>query len=168
MHTRLLHHKAIAVADLVILAVKPQFVQAALLEAKAILDKQPLIVSIAAGTTIAELYQLFETTQPLRLVRVMPNMNALIGAGAAAVCGNAFASLKTSRLFYRCFEQLAKPGELEEQYFSILLLLQVALLRMLSYLLIRLPEQPLKWYEQRVGLRNCHTSCTRQRSNFGK
>ena len=69
---------------------KPQFVQAALLEAKeAILDKQPLIVSIAAGTTIAELYQLFETTQPLRLVRVMPNMNALIGAGAAAVCGNA-------------------------------------------------------------------------------
>ena len=83
--------EAIAVADLVILAVKPQFVQAALLEAKeAILDKQPLIVSIAAGTTIAELYQLFETTQPLRLVRVMPNMNALIGAGAAAVCGNAF------------------------------------------------------------------------------
>ena len=78
--------EAIAVADLVILAVKPQFVQAALLEAKeAILDKQPLIVSIAAGTTIAELYQLFETTQPLRLVRVMPNMNALIGAGAAAV-----------------------------------------------------------------------------------
>ena len=64
--------EAIAVADLVILAVKPQFVQAALLEAKeAILDKQPLIVSIAAGTTIAELYQLFETTQPLRLVRVM-------------------------------------------------------------------------------------------------
>ena len=109
VHTRLLHHKAIAVADLVILAVKPQFVQAALKQ-KAILDKQPLIVSIAAGTTIAELYQLFETTQPLRLVRVMPNMNALIGAGAAAVCGNAFASLKTSRLFYRCFEQLAKPG----------------------------------------------------------
>ena len=74
--------EAITVADLVILAVKPQFVQAALLEAKeAIFDKQPLIVSIAAGTTIAELHQLFETTQPLRLVRVMPNMNALIGAG---------------------------------------------------------------------------------------
>ena len=72
VHTRLfLPQEAITVADLVILAVKPQFVQAALLEAKeAILDKQPLIVSIAAGTTIAELYQLFETTQPLRLVRV--------------------------------------------------------------------------------------------------
>ena len=89
---------------------KPQFVQAALLEAKeAILDKQPLIVSIAAGTTIAELYQLFETTQPLRLVRVMPNMNALIGAVQLFVA-TLLHPLKTSRLFYRCFEQLAKPG----------------------------------------------------------
>ena len=89
---------------------KPQFVQAALLEAKeAILDKQPLIVSIAAGTTIAELYQLFETTQPLRLVRVMPNMNALIGAQQLSVV-TLLHPLKTSRLFYRCFEQLAKPG----------------------------------------------------------
>ena len=90
---------------------KPQFVQAALLEAKeAILDKQPLIVSIAAGTTIAELYQLFETTQPLRLVRVMPNMNALIGAGCRLFVATLLHPLKTSRLFYRCFEQLAKPG----------------------------------------------------------
>ena len=146
---------------------KPQFVQAALLEAKeAILDKQPLIVSIAAGTTIAELYQLFETTQPLRLVRVMPNMNALIGAGAAAVCGNAFASPEDIQTVLSLFRAVGQARELEEQYFSILLLLQVALLRMLSYLLIRLPEQPLKWYEQRVGLRNCHTSCTRQRSNL--
>ena len=137
--------EAIAVADLVILAVKPQFVQAALLEAKeAILDKQPLIVSIAAGTTIAELYQLFETTQPLRLVRVMPNMNALIGAGAAAVCGNAFASPEDIQTVLSLFRAVGQAWELEEQYFSILLLLQVALLRMLSYLLIRLPEQPLK------------------------
>lgn len=113
--------EAIAVADLVILAVKPQFVQAALLEAKeAILDKQPLIVSIAAGTTIAELYQLFETTQPLRLVRVMPNMNALIGAGAAAVCGNAFASPPEDiQTVLSLFRAVGQAWELEEQYFSI-------------------------------------------------
>ena len=110
--------EAIAVADLVILAVKPQFVQAALLEAKeAILDKQPLIVSIAAGTTIAELYQLFETTQPLRLVRVMPNMNALIGAGAAAVCGNAFASPEDIQTVLSLFRAVGQAWE--EQYFSI-------------------------------------------------
>ena len=103
--------EAITVADLVILAVKPQFVQGLLLEAKeAILDKQLLIVSIAAGTTIAELYQLFETTQPLRLVRVMPNMNALIGAVQQLSVVTLLHPLKTSRLFYRCFEQLAKPG----------------------------------------------------------
>lgn len=112
--------EAITVADLVILAVKPQFVQAALLEAKeAILDKQPLIVSIAAGTTIAELYQLFETTQPLRLVRVMPNMNALIGAGAAAVCGNAFASPEDIQTVLSLFRAVGQAWELEEQYFSI-------------------------------------------------
>ena len=69
--------------------------------------------------------------------------------------------LKTSRLFYRCFEQLAKPGIRGTVFFDFTAI-AVALLRMLSYLLIRLPEQPLKWYEQRVGLRNCHTSCTRR------
>ncbi|EGO8274852.1 pyrroline-5-carboxylate reductase [Enterococcus faecalis] len=112
--------EAIAVADLVILAVKPQFVQAALLEAKeAILDKQPLIVSIAAGTTIAELYQLFETTQSLRLVRVMPNMNALIGAGAAAVCGNTFTSTEDIQTILSLFRSVGQAWELEEQYFSI-------------------------------------------------
>ena len=90
------------------------------------------------------MYQLFETTQPLRLVRVMPNMNALIGAGAAAVCGNAFASPEDIQTVLSLFRAVGQAWELEEQYFSILLLLQVALLRMLSYLLIRLPEQPLK------------------------
>ena len=78
-------------------------------------------------------------------------MNALIGAGAAAVCGNAFASPEDIQTVLSLFRAVSKAWELEEQYFSILLLLQVALLRMLSYLLIRLPEQPLKWYEQRVG-----------------
>ena len=72
-----------------------------------------------AGTTIAELYQLFETTQPLRLVRVMPNMNALIGAGAAAVCGNAFASPEDIQTVLSLFRAVGQAWELEEQYFSI-------------------------------------------------
>ena len=37
----------------------------------------------------------------------MPNMNALIGAGAAAICGNVFASPEDIQTVYRCFEQLA-------------------------------------------------------------
>ena len=74
----------------------------------------------------------------------MPNMNALIGAGAAAVCGNAFASPEDIQTVLSLFRAVGQAWELEEQYFRFLLLLQVALLRMLSYLLIRLPEQPLK------------------------
>jgi pyrroline-5-carboxylate reductase len=48
-----------------------------------------LIVSIAAGVTLSALEGLFGTD---RLIRVMPNTPALVGAGAAACCAGAGAT----------------------------------------------------------------------------
>ncbi|WP_207942294.1 pyrroline-5-carboxylate reductase [Enterococcus sp. DIV2402] len=105
--------------DVLVLAVKPNIVRTALLNAKeGILEKQPLLVSIAAGTTTEAIYDIFETDQPVKVVRVMPNVNAMVGEGAAAVCGNPFASKEDVSLIVDMFNKIGRAWELEEKNFS--------------------------------------------------
>jgi pyrroline-5-carboxylate reductase len=69
-------------ARVVIIAVKPAQVAGLLQEIKGALTKDHLLVSIAAGVPLAKL----EANVPAgtRVVRVMPNTPALVGAGASA------------------------------------------------------------------------------------
>lgn len=69
-------------SDVVILAVKPQIMPAALEGLRPHMDPSQLVVSIAAGLTVATLEPLLLPN--MRLVRVMPNTPCLIGRG---VCG---------------------------------------------------------------------------------
>lgn len=74
-------------ADVIVLAVKPQVmapVCAALAESLG--SRRPLIVSIAAGITIAALERWFGTEAAL--VRCMPNTPALVGSGASGLFAN--------------------------------------------------------------------------------
>ena len=69
-------------ADVLILATKPDQVPAALAEISRAFTKSHLLVSIAAGVTIAKL----EAALPAgaRVIRVMPNTPALVSAAASA------------------------------------------------------------------------------------
>ena len=73
-------------ADILILAVKPQFLAQAVSEMKDAVKQEALIVSIAAGKTMGQIEALFE--QDIKLVRVMPNTPALVGEGCSGVCRN--------------------------------------------------------------------------------
>ncbi len=73
-------------ADILVLAVKPQQMSEALRS----LPNRSLIISIAAGVTTARIEQ--ELGAKARVVRVMPNTPALVGAGAAALCKGAHAT----------------------------------------------------------------------------
>lgn len=75
-----------AAADVVILAVKPQQISAALAQ----VSGEPLLVSIAAGITTTRIER--ELGGQPRVVRVMPNTPALVGAGAAALCAGRYAT----------------------------------------------------------------------------
>lgn len=76
--------EALAGADVVILAVKPQVVDAVLTSlAPGVADA--LVVSIAAGITCARIESLLP--EGTRVVRVMPNTPALVGAGMSIVSG---------------------------------------------------------------------------------
>ncbi len=69
-------------ANVLILATKPDQVAAALAEISGAFTKNHLLISIAAGVTLAKL----EAALPAgaRVIRVMPNTPALVGAGASA------------------------------------------------------------------------------------
>jgi pyrroline-5-carboxylate reductase len=73
--------EAAQAAEVLILATKPDQVAAALAEISGVFSQKQLLISIAAGVTLAKL----EGALPAgaRLVRVMPNTPALVGAGAA-------------------------------------------------------------------------------------
>lgn len=78
---------AVAGADCVVLAVKPQVIGAVCRSlAGALGTDSPLVISIAAGIRIAQLERLLGAQRAI--VRCMPNTPALVGAGAAGLCPN--------------------------------------------------------------------------------
>lgn len=81
---------AVAGADVVVLAVKPQQMNDVLAGLKHALPKTALVISIAAGKKAS----LFEHAlgDGTRVVRVMPNTPALVGAGASAIARGRWAS----------------------------------------------------------------------------
>jgi pyrroline-5-carboxylate reductase len=69
-------------ANVLILATKPDQAAAALAEISGAFTKNHLLISIAAGVTIAKLEN--HLPAKARVIRVMPNTPALVGAGASA------------------------------------------------------------------------------------
>ncbi|MGO1317735.1 MAG: pyrroline-5-carboxylate reductase [Cellulomonadaceae bacterium] len=110
----------VAQVDAVVLAIKPQVFAAALPPLAAVLaERGTLLVSIAAGTPLATIARLLGGTgaqQPT--VRVMPNVNATIGAAMSAVAGNDAASAEQVRFVLDLFGAVGRAIELPEDHFS--------------------------------------------------
>jgi pyrroline-5-carboxylate reductase len=81
---------AVKAADIVVLAVKPQHVSEVLAGFKPAMSNRKLVISIAAGVTTARIER--ELGEGTRVMRVMPNTPALVGAGAAGVAKGAHAT----------------------------------------------------------------------------
>lgn len=80
-----------AAPAVVLIAVKPQMMGAALPGLVAMGGGGTLFVTIAAGTTMASYEAVLGPGTPL--VRAMPNTPAAIGRGITAICGNAAATI---------------------------------------------------------------------------
>lgn len=96
IHTHTDNLDAIANADVVILAVKPQVMKEVLAPLAAILQaQQPLLISVAAGINLPTL----QTWSGCRaVVRAMPNTPALTGAGATGLFASDEVSLDQRNL----------------------------------------------------------------------
>ena len=73
-------------ADLLFLAVKPNMFADVIPEIRDTVKENAIIVSIAAGQPIDRIESLFG--KPVKLIRVMPNTPALVGAAMSALCKN--------------------------------------------------------------------------------
>ena len=81
------NRRAIEVADIVVLAVKPQVMGTVLAELGDAMDeKRRVVISVAAGISIATLEAAFGPH--MAVIRIMPNAPALIGCGAIALFAN--------------------------------------------------------------------------------
>lgn len=98
-----------AEADIVILAVKPQMFGEVIPQIKDSIREEALIISIAAGKTMAQIQEAFGKT--VKLVRCMPNTPAMVGAGCSGVCRN---ELVSDEEMNRCMELLKSFGIAEE------------------------------------------------------
>ncbi|MEZ5404900.1 MAG: pyrroline-5-carboxylate reductase [Verrucomicrobiia bacterium] len=100
-------------AEIVILAVKPQQVKM-LLENIGSWLKGKLFISIAAGVTLARLESLVDATT--RLIRVMPNTPALVGAGASVFSLGARATEKDAMVVKGLFSAVGIVEQVPEMW----------------------------------------------------
>ena len=102
----------------VVVAVKP-YLFAEVLEplADTLADLDSLVVSLAAGLTLDTLGSMLAPGQSV--VRVMPNVNAMVGAGMAAVCGNAATTEDQVDAVVGLFETVGSALVLPERLFPV-------------------------------------------------
>ncbi len=77
-------------SDVIVLAIKPQMVDAVVPGLAADFDDQKLLLSILAGTSTETLEN--HLGGSAKVVRVMPNTPALVGQGATAICAGSHTS----------------------------------------------------------------------------
>ena len=110
--------EVIAHSDVVILGVKPNVLGAILPQLQeAFAKKSPLVVSIAAGKTLDYLKEFFP--EKTGIVRVMPNINAKIGASTTGLCANEYVGEEEKQLVKYIFSTIGTVAEIEESQFSI-------------------------------------------------
>ena len=98
-------------AETVILAVKPQILSAVLNELRPCWNNH-LVISIAAGIRLAWLSE--RVPADVRLIRVMPNAPALVGAGMSVLALHGSATVEDQRLALGLFESVGRAVVLEE------------------------------------------------------
>ncbi len=103
-------------SDLIILAVKPQFVQDVIDEMHAHLAGKA-VLSIAAGWTVDMLERALRGTGASYL-RVMPNTPALVGEGMTALCDNTTFSQEDFDYAKGIFDSVGKTRILPERLFD--------------------------------------------------
>lgn len=110
-------NEAVAGADLVVLAVKPQ------IQSKVIADLVPgeaCYISIAAGRSTKDIDADFARAgnDSVPVVRVMPNLNAMVGMATTSVCDNGKVSESQRAAARSLFDSVGTTQEIPEKLFG--------------------------------------------------
>jgi pyrroline-5-carboxylate reductase len=99
-------------SSVLILAVKPQSMAAALADCALGMSPDTLVISVAAGVRCATIAAALPAGA--RIVRAMPNTPALVGAGATALAGSPTSTAPDHELALRLFDAVGRTVLVEE------------------------------------------------------
>ena len=102
----------VAACDALVIAVKPQQFEEAIGPVADGLDDSAIAISIMAGVSIAEIEKALPNVA--RIARVMPNLPAVVGAGASGIAYSAACDEADRALVRTIFEAVGVVEEVEE------------------------------------------------------
>jgi len=102
-------------SDVVILAVKPQFMEEVLTEIAPAVTSDKLYITVAAGKTL-DWYAPF--LKNCAVIRAMPNINSVVGMSATAVTPNTLASAEHISIAEAMFSAIGEVYHITEKMFS--------------------------------------------------
>lgn len=115
IHTTRNNLQLTAACNTIILAIKPQDMSAVCKEIGRTLTKDHLVISIAAGIDFAHLRKLVGSKP--RLIRVMPNLPAVIDLGVSAIyCGPRMPE-RYRRFAHQVFQAVGQTVDVREEHF---------------------------------------------------
>lgn len=100
-------------ADILILAVKPDLHSKIINDIKQSVKKDVIVITIAAGITLIDLETFF--SREIKAVRTMPNTPALVGEGMSALCANHLVGDKEKELVEELFRTFGEIEWIEEK-----------------------------------------------------
>ncbi len=101
-------------SDVIILAVKPQFLEGVLQEIAPFVTGNTLVISIAAGKSLAWIGERLHAG--VRIIRFMPNTAALVGESCTAICKGTYATEADVALALKMCESFGKAYVIEENF----------------------------------------------------
>jgi pyrroline-5-carboxylate reductase len=101
--------------DIILIAIKPQEAQKALLEYQKFDNEKTIIISIMAGKEVAFLRSVFQNSQ---IARVMPNMAAMIGQSTSLVSYSPNCNQESIQIIQKCVASFGKYMEVDEEDFT--------------------------------------------------
>ena len=104
-------------SDVLVLAVKPQFLEGVLKELTNDIKEDTLIISIAAGKSLAWLEE--KLGKKVRMLRFMPNTAAMVGESSTAICRNAYATDEDVALAVKMCESFGTAQVIDEKLMDV-------------------------------------------------
>ena len=113
IHTEADNAAAAADADLLVLAVKPIYLEGVIREIAGAVSPETIIVSLAPGRTLEWMEGLFG--RKVKLIRTMPNTPALVGEGMTGLCANSQVGKEDLDKALQVFESFGKVQVVPER-----------------------------------------------------
>jgi pyrroline-5-carboxylate reductase len=107
------NREAATQADIILLCVKPQIIDVVLSKIVPVANHEKLVISIAAGVTIARIEKML-TNKP-RVIRVMPNTPALVLSGAAGLAAGSTSTVSDMMTAQQIFGAVGRAVVVEEK-----------------------------------------------------